>query len=144
MGHLIVGLLQNINREKYEIFLYSTSSSDGSEIFKIIQEAADEYNDLSGHSLIKKAQKINIDALDLLIDLGGFSRGHNAELLALKPAPRQAHYLGYASTMGKGLVEWTIADKYGFQLPPLRILAKDYPMDGCFMPPGILKILPND
>ena len=137
VGYLIVGLLENLDRKKYQIFLYSTSVSDGSEIVKLIEQTADEYNDLSGHSLIKKAQKVHYDSLDLLIDLGGFSNGHNAELLALKPAPRQAHYLGYASTMGKGLVEWTIADKY--VIPPSSTKnfgEKVIRIDGCFMPPG--------
>ena len=141
VGHLIIGLLDNLDRKNYEIFLYSTSISDGSEISKLIQQTTDEYHDLSKHSLVKKAQKINQDSLDLLIDLGGLSNGHNAELLALKPAPRQSHYLGYASTMGKGLVGWTIADKY--VIPPSstkNFSEKVIRMDGCFMPPGNFKI----
>jgi len=141
VGHLIIGLLDNLDRKNYEIFLYSTSISDGSEISKLIQQTTDEYHDLSKHSLVKKAQKINQDSLDLLIDLGGLSKGHNAELLALKPAPRQSHYLGYASTMGKGLVGWTIADKY--VIPPSstkNFSEKVIRMDGCFMPPGNFKI----
>lgn len=141
VGHLIIGLLDNLDRKNYEIFLYSTSISDGSEISKLIQQTTDVYHDLSKHSLVKKAQKINQDSLDLLIDLGGLSKGHNAELLALKPAPRQAHYLGYASTMGKGLVGWTIADKY--VIPPSstkNFSEKVIRMDGCFMPPGNFKI----
>ena len=100
----------NLNKEKYEFSLDVPLPQAATEARKRIEEATANFRNLSPLTLVKKATLIHRDKLDLLIDLGGFSRGHNAKLLALRPAPVQAHYLGYASTMGKGLVDYMIAD----------------------------------
>ena len=95
--------------------------------------------EIGTRSLKSKALVISRDSLDLLVDLGGFSRGAMS-LLALKPAPRQAHYLGYASSMGKGLVDYMIADS--IVLPPSASKyygEKIIRMKGCFFPPGDFK-----
>ena len=104
VGHQIVCMLENLDKEKYKLFLYATSPEEDTEVRKRIEEASVNFRNLSPLTLVKKATLIHRDKLDLLIDLGGFSRGHNAQLLALRPTPVQAHYLGYASTMGKGFV----------------------------------------
>lgn len=137
VGHLIVGVLENLNRQKYEIYLYATSPAENSVIRRSIANSSDVFREIGSRSLQSKAVLINRDSLDLLVDLGGFSRGHNADLLALKPAPRQAHYLGYASSMGKGLVDYMIADS--IVLPPSSSKyygEKIIRMEGCFLPPG--------
>ncbi|MFL2938745.1 MAG: glycosyltransferase, partial [Opitutales bacterium] len=137
VGHQMIALLENLDAEKYEIFLYASNPSVDSEIRKRFVALNQNFRDVSNLSLAAKARCINRDKLDLLVDLGGFSRGHNAEVLALRPSVRQAHYLGYASSMGKGLVDYMIADR--FVIPPKS--SKDYGekiirMDGCFFPPG--------
>jgi len=137
VGHLFLGLVQNLDTEKFETFVYSTSPDDGSEVRKAIIEASGAFRELFPQPFAQRARMIYDDDLDLLVDLGGFSMGNNAELLALHPARRQAQFLGYASSMGKGLVDFMIGDRV--VVPPSS--SKFYPekilrMDGCFLPPG--------
>ena len=106
VGHQIVCLLENLDTEKYELFLYATSPEEDTEVRKRIEKVSVNFRNLSPLALVKKATVIHRDKLDLLIELGGFSRGHNAQFLALRPTPVLCHYLGYASTMGKGLVDY--------------------------------------
>jgi predicted O-linked N-acetylglucosamine transferase (SPINDLY family)/GT2 family glycosyltransferase/ubiquinone/menaquinone biosynthesis C-methylase UbiE len=137
VGHAMIGLLENLCQKKFELFLYSTSGDDGTEITKEFRDISQNFIDLTSLNLRQKAVKINSDGLDLLVDLGGFSRGHNAELLALHPAPRQVHFLGYATSMGKRLVDFAIADR--FVIPPSSSQffgEKIIRMNGCFFPPG--------
>ncbi|NBS20115.1 MAG: hypothetical protein EBS74_10115, partial [Flavobacteriia bacterium] len=137
VGHAMIGLLENLCQKKFELFLYSTSGDDGTEIAKEFRDISPNFVDLTSLNLKQKAVRINNDGLDLLVDLGGFSRGHNAELLALHPAPRQVHFLGYAASMGKGLVDFAIADR--FVIPPSSSQffgEKIIRMNGCFFPPG--------
>jgi len=57
--------------------------------------------------------------------------------LALRPAVRLAHYLGFASSMGKGLVDYTIADSTVIPSRSSKHFGeKIIRMDGCFFPPG--------
>ena len=79
------------------------------QVRKRIEKVSVNFRNLSPLTLVKKATVILRDKLDLLIDLGGFS-WPQCKASALRPAPVQAHYLGYASTMGKGLVDYMIAD----------------------------------
>ena len=137
VGHQLIGLLDNLDPTKYELFIFATCPSDQSKLRKRYEELSENFRDISGLSLAAKATAINRSDLDLLIDLGGFSRGHNADLLALRPSPRQAHFLGYASSMGEGLVDYTIADR--LVIPPSSSKfygEKVIRMDGCFFPPG--------
>ena len=87
IGHQLIGLLENLDTEKYEIFIFATTPPEDSEIRKRYQGFGENFHDISALSLAAKARSIHHANLDLLIDLGGFSRGHNAELLALR------HYL---------------------------------------------------
>ena len=133
----MIALLENLDREKFEVFLYATSPHEDTPIRGQLVEVCDSFRDLSACGVRAKATAIFEDGLDLLVDLGGFSQANNAEVLALRPAPRQAHYLGYASSMGKGLVDCVIGDKWVLPSSASRKYAeKIVRMDGCFFPPG--------
>ena len=145
VGHQLFGLLDNLDTSKYEIFIFATSPEEQSEIRKKYEDFGENFQDISGLSLAKRALALHKVGLDLLIDLGGFSRGHNASLLALRPCPRQAHFLGYASTMGKELVDYLIADR--LVVPPgsskyygERVIR----MEGCFFLPVNLRGSPSE
>jgi predicted O-linked N-acetylglucosamine transferase (SPINDLY family)/glycosyltransferase involved in cell wall biosynthesis len=137
VGHQIVALFENLDSEKYELFIYATSPSEDFAVRKRIENISKNFKNLSSFSLVNKAIAIHRDELDLLVDLGGFSRGHNAQLLALRPAVKQAHYLGYASSMGAEFVDYMIADVT--VIPPSSSKfygEKVVRMSGCFFPPG--------
>ena len=137
VGHLFLGLIVHLNQEKYKICLYSSGPDDGSEVRRKLIEYASHFKDISALSLSGKARCIHSDNLDLLVDLGGHSMGSNPELLALRPARRQAHYLGYAETLGPGLVDWHIADDYVLPASLSRYFHEEVlTMRGCFLPPG--------
>ena len=137
VGHLIARLLECLNRNRYEIYIYSTSPKDGNQVQRRIHAVADKNRYLYGCSTKRKARIIHQDKLDMLIDLGGFSIGNNVETLALRPAPRQVHFLGYASSMGIGLVDYIIADKKVLPASSSKLYAeKIVYMNGCFFPPG--------
>jgi len=46
-----------------------------------------------------------------LIDLQGFTQGARTNVFALRPAPIQVNYLGYAGTTGASYIDYLIADK---------------------------------
>lgn len=111
VGHLCQGLFKQHNREKFEIFAYATCADDGSEIRQRIENNCDHFFDLSAASFEEAAQKIYDDKIDILIDLTGHTNIGEAEILALRPAPIQAHYLGFLGTMGADFVDYIITDK---------------------------------
>jgi predicted O-linked N-acetylglucosamine transferase (SPINDLY family) len=61
-----------------------------------------------GHADV--ARRIHADGIDVLVDLVGGAGNGRLEILALRPAPVQVHFLGYPATVGRALVDYFIAD----------------------------------
>jgi protein O-GlcNAc transferase len=56
------------------------------------------------------AEKIASDGIDILIDLNGYTDGHRMQICALRPAPLQVRYLGFAGTTGASFFDYLIGD----------------------------------
>jgi predicted O-linked N-acetylglucosamine transferase (SPINDLY family) len=56
------------------------------------------------------AARIRADGIDVLVDLKGHTDGAMPAVLALRPAPIQAQWLGYPGTMGASYVDYLIGD----------------------------------
>lgn len=57
------------------------------------------------------AERIRSDRIDVLVDLAGHTAGNRLGTFALKPAPLQATWIGWAPT-GLSAIEWFIADRH--------------------------------
>jgi predicted O-linked N-acetylglucosamine transferase (SPINDLY family) len=49
--------------------------------------------------------------VDIAVDLMGFTGKSHPEILAHRPAPVQAQYLGFPGTMGTGFIDYILADR---------------------------------
>ncbi len=56
------------------------------------------------------ADRIAADGIDVLVDLGGYTRDSRIDALAFRPAPVQVSYLGYPATTGFPAVGWRVTD----------------------------------
>jgi predicted O-linked N-acetylglucosamine transferase (SPINDLY family) len=110
-AHLAAGLFEQHDRRRFEVVGYSTGPDDGSPMRKRIAGAFDRFVDAADRSPQRLADQIRRDGIDILVDLKGHTEGAPPELLALRPAPIQAHYLGYPGTLGDGLVDYLIGDE---------------------------------
>ena len=59
---------------------------------------------------------IQADAIDILIDLTGYTAHGRTAILAHRPAPVQVSYIGYSGTMGADFIDYIIVDR--FLVPP--------------------------
>ena len=58
------------------------------------------------------ARLIHADGVDILIDLKGFTHGARTSVMMLRPAPVQVNYLGYPGTLGTGVCDYIVTDRY--------------------------------
>jgi predicted O-linked N-acetylglucosamine transferase (SPINDLY family) len=112
VGAQIVELLERHDRERFEIFGFSTGADDGSPLRARIARACDQFHDLGALSDASAADRIAGEKIDLLIDLNGHTEGARLGILARRPAPVQASWLGYAGTTGAGFIDCVIADAH--------------------------------
>lgn len=109
-GYLIPDLFLHHNRQKFEVFAYSTGTEDHSPARERIKKNVDTFTDLRGKTHEEAADIIRHDEIDILVDLKGYTTGNCADILVLRPAPVIVSYLGYPGTTG-GICDYIIADK---------------------------------
>lgn len=109
-------LLGAHDRERFQWHGYALTSSGEDEVGADYARAFDAFADLSAMTPPEAARRINADGIQVLIDLAGHTRNAGLELFFLKPAPVQAHYLGYAMTLGAECIQYLITDPV--HMPP--------------------------
>lgn len=110
-AYLIEGLLKNHNRDKFKIVAISYTKPDDSKYYSDLKELFDQYIDIYSLTDNAAAKLIQDAAIDLLVDLKGFTGNSRLELLNYNLAPVIINYLGYPGTMGTCQHDYIIADK---------------------------------
>ncbi len=109
-AYLIAEMFERHDRERFEIFAYSSGPDDNSPMRQRLIKAVDHFVRVGALSDRAAAEKIRGDGIDILVDLKGYTKGTRAGILALRPAVVQAGFLGYPGTSGAAFVDWLIAD----------------------------------
>ncbi|MFS8823059.1 tetratricopeptide repeat protein [Synechococcus sp. W60.2] len=100
------------DHERFQIYCYSNGPYSDI-VTERMKEKADGWRDIHKiRSDVEVADLIHEDKIDILVDLAGHTAYNRLGVLALKPAPIQATYLGYPNTTGLTLVDYRITDAY--------------------------------
>ncbi|MDP6708877.1 MAG: tetratricopeptide repeat protein [Alphaproteobacteria bacterium] len=110
VGLAMADLVAALDRDGFEWFAYSTARDPGDDLTAEFRRHFDGFRELTGHGVVEAARRIYDDGIDVAVDLAGHTRNSGLEILALKPAPVQAHYLGYGATLGAPWVPYLITD----------------------------------
>jgi protein O-GlcNAc transferase len=110
VGRAFLELLAAHDRERFELIGYFTASGPDDVTARLV-EGFDQFVELDGLPFPAAAQRINDDGIHILVDLAGHTRGARFEVLAHRPAPVQAHFLGYGFTIGADYVDYLITDE---------------------------------
>jgi predicted O-linked N-acetylglucosamine transferase (SPINDLY family) len=109
-SYLLAHVLELHDRGRFEIFLYSYGPDDRSPMRRRIEAAAERFVEMREMSARAMAERIRADAIDILVDLKGYTFGSRPEVLAWRAAPVQASFLGYPGTLGTPVVDYLITD----------------------------------
>ena len=109
-AHLMLGLFTLHDRKQFEIFAYSLGPDDDSQYRRRIRNDVEHFIDLAAMTDRTAAERIQSDGIELLVDLKGYTRDSRPDILAYRPAPIQAQYLGYPGTMGAKFIDVLISD----------------------------------
>jgi predicted O-linked N-acetylglucosamine transferase (SPINDLY family)/2-polyprenyl-3-methyl-5-hydroxy-6-metoxy-1,4-benzoquinol methylase len=110
--HLMAGLLQAHDAQRFEIFAYDYTVADNSEYRQRFLSAIEHHRDIQHMDDVQAAQIIADDALDLLIDLKVYTGGGRPAILSQRPARLQAAYLGYPGSAACEDIDYIISDRF--------------------------------
>jgi len=108
VASFIEPILANHDRDRFQVFCYFTGRQRDAVTDRLA--AMVSFRDIAALDDETAARTIRNDGIDILVDLSGHTQGNRLQLLARKPAPIQATWIGYPDTTGLTAVDYRITD----------------------------------
>ena len=132
-ANFIAPVLGHLPRAGFEVHCYSQVQEQDA-IGSHLRSLADGWRVTAGKGGAQIAQQCRDDAIDVLIDLAGYTYGTRIDAMLYHAAPVQMTYLGYPCTTGLANVGWRIVDSVtdpaGSESLSSERLAR---VEGCFL-----------
>ena len=109
---LMAGVFEAHDRTRFEITAISFGADDKSAMRARLQAGFDQFIDVRTVGDTEVAQMLRQAETDIVVDLKGYTQEGRPGILAYRPAPIQAQYLGYPGTMAADYYDYVIADKF--------------------------------
>ncbi len=136
-AYLTAELFERHDRERFQVTAISFGPDDGSAMRARLMKAFDDFHDVRARSDREIAELIRSLDTDIAIDLMGYTQNSRPGILAHRPSPVQASFLGYPGPMSADFIDYVIGD--AVVLPPdrqayyaeriIRLPASYYPHD---------------
>ncbi|CAH1763210.1 5710_t:CDS:2 [Entrophospora sp. SA101] len=111
LAHLMQSVFNLHDKNKYQIYCYSLTDSDGSIYRARIEQGSDFFYDCSKMTDQQIVQQIVYDGIHVLVNLNGYTAGEHNKIFAARPVPVQISYMGYCGTMGGMWTDYSILDE---------------------------------
>ena len=110
-AQLAAGLFERHDRDKFEVFGVSYGADDGSPMRRRLAAAFDRFIDVRREGDAAVAAMLRNWEIDIAVDLKGHTTDARFGILAHRPAPVQASWLGFPGTSGAPFIDYVIADR---------------------------------
>lgn len=102
-------LLSNLKSDDFELYCYSSNAvvDSTTERFRLY---ADQWIESAGVGDEALAERIRLDAIDILVDLSSHTEGHRLLMFARQPAPVQVSWFGFPISTGLKSIQYRITD----------------------------------
>jgi predicted O-linked N-acetylglucosamine transferase (SPINDLY family) len=111
VAYLTAGMFEAHDRSRFETTAVSTGPETNDDVRARLRGAFDRFLDVRSQSDQEVAELLRRLEIDIVVDLSGFTENSRPHIMAQRPAPVQASYLGYSATMGASYIDYIIADK---------------------------------
>ncbi|MEM8955713.1 MAG: hypothetical protein AAGD22_16285 [Verrucomicrobiota bacterium] len=111
VAHVALAPLRAHDRQKVEVYCYGEYKNADLNTLRF-QDAADHWIATKGMSDEEVADRIRQDQIDILIEMAGHTAHHRLGVMARRPAPIQAAWLGYSNTRGLETIDYRLSDEY--------------------------------
>ncbi len=117
VGRLLCSLIEHHDHARFEVIAVALGTdSQASVVGSRLRAAFDVYHEAARLDDASVAALLRQSAVDIAIDLNGYTSGGRPAIFAQRAAPVQVNYLGYAGTLGAPYIDYLIADE--IVIPP--------------------------
>tara|TARA_R110000868_G_scaffold119469_2_gene316866 strand:- start:168153 stop:169937 length:1785 start_codon:yes stop_codon:yes gene_type:complete len=134
IAYFLEPILANHDKANYQAHCFMTSSSEDAFTDRF-KHHAHTWHNLFGLQIPDMAQAVRDANIDILIDLNGHFSGHKLPVFAMRPAPVQITFIGYANTTGMRTIDARIVDNTTDPAPSANAFATEQlvRIDPCFL-----------
>jgi len=111
VAFLSAAIFEGHDRSAFETYAFSYGPDTQDAMRRRLENSFDRFIDVRAMTDDATAALARTLGIDIAIDLAGYTTGARAGIFALRPAPLQVSYLGYAGTTGAGYMDYLIADE---------------------------------
>lgn len=113
VGFALCEVFELHDKSKVEIFAYYCGDPrSGDATHERIKSASDQWCDIGGMTDLQAAERIAADAVDILVDVNGYTKHARTKIFAYRPAPVIVNFCGYPGSMGSPYHQYLIADEH--------------------------------
>lgn len=109
VGMFVASIVASHDPKAVVPFCYSNVARPD-EVTAVFRRVCPRWRDVGRVSDAEAAAQVRRDGIDILVDLAGLTGDNRLRVLAYRPAPVQATYLGYPGTTGLAAVDWRLTD----------------------------------
>ena len=112
VSELAVGVFEVLDRKLFTVHAYGSGARDSGPLSQRLEAAFDVFRDIDALPFADAADLMRRDGIDILVDMGGWTKFSRSGILAFSPAPVRATWLGFPGTLGvPGLAHYLISDE---------------------------------
>jgi len=108
-AYFIIPFLANLDRTRVEVFVYSLNGREDN-ITQKIRYYAEHFIELAGKSIPEAVSTVRADRLDVMIDLGGYTRNTPLTYMAHRLAVNQLTWIGFPGSTGLPTIDYRLTD----------------------------------
>ncbi len=111
LSRLVADLIETHDRERFEVIGFAFGPSVGDEARARLARGFERFFDVEEKSNLEIAALARSLAIDIAVDLGGYTYNSRSGIFALRAAPLQVNYLGYLGTLGAPYIDYLVGDR---------------------------------
>ncbi len=109
--HLMAGVWESHDKEKFEIYGFDNGWDDQSDYRARINDCFTKKLDIRSLPTSAACELISNNEIDILVNLNGYFGESRQDIFASKPSPIAVNYLGFPGTIGSNYIDYIVADK---------------------------------
>ena len=142
VGYFAMPLFEAID-ERFDLYGYSYYQGQEDDVQATMTAKSKAFRWNADIGVREAAQLIADDQLDMLIELGGSTHMNKLEVMAYRPAARQASWLGYPHSAGLSTIDYLLVDPYVMPQRPELIQEAPLMLPHAWYPLGAFHFRPE-